>query len=337
VSADDQHRDDPFRWLLDAAATLVSSPTQNIALDEIARAVGVAMNVPAVDIESYDAAGDRLTVEATFNPVAYDVGLVTPLADMPNMRRAVIGNRTEELHADSPLLSAAEKDAFSLWGYRSMLATPLIMADENLGLLEAAETRFDRRFMATEHERFTQLAGLVAHAMHNRRAFLRFERQGRRLEALFAVGAALTRTDDVRDALTAAVTALAGGLGASWAALFESVRDGDAPPELVAAHGAPEQIAVPSRSSILRGIDPVVVSSGDPAADPQVAEEMLAGSEQTRLYLPLSHQDLPIGLLVMAWRDAQAGIGEGEIDFAHAATALLAATLAGLPAGAQLA
>lgn len=337
MTADEQHRDDPFRWLLDAAATLVASPTQDIALDEIAHAVGVAMNVPAIDIETYDRPADTLTVAATWSPGESDVGDVTPLDETPNLRRIIAGRRTEELRLDNALLSHREKDNLESWGYRVTLLTPLMMGDEVLGLLEASETRYERRFLSAERERFAQLAGLVAHAMHNRRAFQRFERQGQRLEALLAVGAALVQVGDPREALTTAVAALASGLQASWAALFESVCDGEAPPELVAAHGAPEQIAVPSRSSILRGIDPVVVSGGDPAADPQVAEEMLAGNEQTRLYLPLSHRDRPVGLLVMAWRDAQAGIDEGEIDFAHAAAGLLSSLLTTLPAGAPLA
>ena len=183
--------------------------------------------------------------------------------------------------------------------------------------------------MTTERERFTQLAGLVANALHNRRAYHRFERQGRRLEVLLAVSAALTQAQGLRECLGAGVTSLAGGLEASWAALFEAMHGGETPPELVASYGAPDQIAVPSRASIARGIDPVVVSADSPAADPEVAAEMLAGGECARLYLPLNHRGDPVGLLVLAWRDAQPETDESELSFAQAAGGLLAATLAG--------
>jgi GAF domain-containing protein len=197
--ADRPHsHDDPFRWLLNVGATLVASAVSETGLQDVARAIGEAMDVSAVDIQSYDRAKGCLIEEASWNreglseqEVAF-VGATIPLGESRSFRRIISRRQIEELHIDDPELTDEERASFAEWGYQTTLDAPMMIGDELFGVLGVTESRFARRFMKLEHERFALLAGLAAGAIRNAKLFRREQQQSRRLDALLAVGRAQT-------------------------------------------------------------------------------------------------------------------------------------------------
>lgn len=343
-----RRNDDPFRWVLNVGATLVGSAVNENGLQDVARAIGEAMNVSAVDIQSYDRDNTCLIEEAAWNrdglsgaKLAF-IGATIPLGASRSFRRVIARRQIEESHVDDPGLTAEERASFLEWGYKTRLDAPMTIGDEVFGVLEATESRFPRRFMTMEHERFELLAGLAAAAIRNAKLFRREQQQSHRLEALLAVSRALVQPADRDEVFVVAASAAAQLLGASWAIVHERAADGmsvvraaiaGAGGDQSAAQAVAARAALPGSSTLWQATGPVVIDGADPGAEESLRAAMRQGGERTRLCVPLISRGRGVGMLTFSWGDQARAFDEDEFDFAEAmgeqlATALLSERLA---------
>jgi GAF domain-containing protein len=354
---DRQQGNDPFRWILDVGTAIVSSATAEEALMGVAAAIGEGMNVSTVDLQSYDPERDCITEEANWNrdglteqELAY-LGKAMPLSDRPDFRRIIASRRIEELHVDDPDLPSEDRAVFARWGYKTTMDVALCVGSEVVGILGVTESRFVRRFMQMERERFEQLADLAAAAVRNTRLYRRERTQGRFLEALLDVARAMAESVDAEPTLDTGARVCGELLDASWAAVYVAPPTGAGAPALsvfftgpeewgdnVTGRGAPPAVSLewPALEGV---VAPAVFGSADLTgavavqdtrrdAPPDLHAEMAARSETCRLAVPLVYQGEALGVLAAGWREAAPGLGEGELEFVEAVGLQLATALA---------
>jgi GAF domain-containing protein len=340
--------DDPFRWLLNVGATLVASAVSETGLQDVARAIGEAMDVSAVDIQSYDRDNGCLVEEASWNRDGLSaeeeafIGTTIPLGESRSFRRIISRRQIEELHIDDPELTDEERESFREWGYQTTLDAPMTIGEEVFGVLGVTESRFARRFMKMEHERFELLAGLAAGAIRNAKLYRRSQKQSHRLEALLTVGRALAEATGRDEVFVVAAGAAAQLLGASSVVVHERTADGallvratvggEREDESVAAAVA-APATLPDSSNLWQINEPTALVAADPEIEPAVRTLMETGGEAVRLCIALVSLGEVVGMLTVVWRDTPPPLGEDELDFSRAlgeqmATALQSERLA---------
>jgi GAF domain-containing protein len=325
----DQH--DPLRLLLNVGAALVSSSVGDEALQDVARAIGEAMNVATAEIQGYDAERDALVVMGCWSrddvgdSGLAPLGSVIALSERPDFRRVVDRRETVEVRVDEPGLAAEEREVMALRGYQTTLDAPLVVGDEVVGVLGVTETRFVRRFMAMERERFEQLATMAASAIRNARLFRRDLEQSQRLKALLSVTRALVDDDDPDRAFDVAAAACVHVLGATWAAVHERDASAGWVARTRETAGAPP-VDGPAR---LSDAGSIVARADDPETDEALRAEMQARAEGARLIVPLVRCGESLGRLTVAWPGGAPPVAADGIDFAVAVAGQLAAGIEG--------
>jgi len=324
---DDRRRADPFRWLLDVGAALAGGTDSRDSLQDMAAAIGLAMNVSQVDIQSLDRERGIVVQEAVWERdglseehLSY-IGTEIPLEDL-GLDRVVYRREMDETRIDDPGLSDGERGGFERWGYKSTLDAPLVIGDEVIGVLGVTEKRYVRRFMTAERERFEQLAALTAAALRNLRIAAHERSRSARLEVLLALGEALADGDAERAARVAADGGI-GQLGATRAAVWE-VGAGTAPALRAGADepGADDWLPhVEER----RGADPfhlaeaAALELGDP-----LRLALRRRGEAAWLLVPIAFLGRGLGWLVLAWRERAPASDDDDLAFAIALAEQLA-------------
>lgn len=352
MANDDTRRDDPFRWLLDVGAALVASTSSGDSLQRVAAAIGLAMNVSQVDIQSLDPEREVVVQEAvwerdglTEQHLAY-IGTEIPLADL-GLDRVVQRRAMDETHIDDPDLADSEREGFERWGYLSTLDAPLMIGDEVIGVLGITEGRYVRRFKAAERDRFAQLAALTAAAIRNRRIAVDQRVRSERLAVLLALIGRLAE-GDVDGAARVAGEGCVAQLDAARAAVWQITpdaapvlrgRSGEVPAETPSAQGSAGEVATeassaPSTDDLPSLLDTrlsnepyhLVTEGSLEPGDP--INRCLAQQAATALLaVPLVFLDRKLGWLLVTWRDPVPGCDEDELAFAVAVAEQLAAGL----------
>jgi GAF domain-containing protein len=341
-----KRRDDPFRWVLDVSTMIMVDPGERESMQRIARAVGEGMGVSGADILSYDPARGALVQEATWDLDGVSqhdlefLGTVIPLDENPMFKRLIDSRSIEERHFDDPIMPDDETQMFAEWGYKTTLDAPLLVGGELVGALGVTESRYERRFMAMEVERFGKFAAMAAAAIRNARAFHRERRHSRQLDLLMEQSEILSASERAGAVLAAGAHVVAEGSRAAWVALYELPRGTDEPRLLSrqsvaakpdAAATDPDTNAgcdpLPALRSALQTGEPVVVSTIDGGADETLRAEMLRAGDGAWLGLPLRLRGETIGLLALGWPSSHPSPEAEDVDFARAAGDLLAIAL----------
>jgi len=341
-----QHRD-PFKPFLDVAAALLSSPLLDEALQNVARAIGEAMNVSTVDIHSYHPDEGCLIEEATWDREGLSdadrahLGTRIDVSERPTFLPILERGEMLEMHLDDPDLPPEERAAFEEWGYKTTLDAPLTIGGRVIGVLGVTETRFARRFLSMERQRFEKLSGMAAAAMNNAQLMTRQQVHGRRLDLLLEISRLLAAGGGGGEACAAAARGCLDVLGATAAGVYQiTTTDGIASPgrQLAAAATAgstavnPATVAAELAARALQ--DGGVVSAATPAAGPEVSGgDSSSGSASastavgsTRLAAAATHEGATPLLLCAGWQDER-GFTSGELKLVEALAAQLALAL----------
>jgi GAF domain-containing protein len=203
------HRGDPHRSVLDVGSAIASGSERDEILVTMARTIGEAMAVSAVEIYSFDYQQDSLMPEARWvsaealHPAgAFDHVPVQALR-RPDLHDALFAHELVQVATDDHELSKRERQLLADTGCKSLLITPLRLGHEVLGVLRLMETRASRRFSAAERNLLDKLCGLAAMAIRN--AQLVRERGDRmdHMTLLLDVGRAVTSSLVLEDVLKA--------------------------------------------------------------------------------------------------------------------------------------
>jgi GAF domain-containing protein len=305
----------PLRPLLDVAEALVSSLVLEEALTNTAAAIGRAMSVSKVDIYAYDRERDVLVFEAK-----WDVDGLTPeklavvgseidLRARPSWRQILEGN-VVELHINDPELPPEERAIYERYGQKTTLDAPLMVGGEVIGVMGVVQRDRIRRFTPLETDLFEEFCRIAAIGISNAKTFRRLIECDRHLEALIAVGAAITSSQDrdsqlevVCGAATEALDIAAAGIFAPGTGRDAIVcrarhqRRGVTVPALREA-GAPGASPVPGKQrETFAGEGAVIrrLHDADVAAD--LSEAMELAGAGVCLDVPLHFGGDPVGLL----------------------------------------
>jgi GAF domain-containing protein len=345
--SDPAERPDPFKPFLDVAAALLSSPLLDEALQNVARAIGEAMNVATVDIQSYHREAGCLIEEAAWNrdgltdaDRAY-MGARIDLATRPTFTPILERGEMVEFHIDDPDLAPEERAVFETWGYKTTLDAPLMIGESVIGVLGITETRFVRRFMSMELERFAKLCGMAAAAMHNAQLMARQQDYGRRLDLLLEMSTALA-TGGGGEAAAVAARGCRDLLGASAVSVhgLTPVADTDGLGRRLAAATAEGSTVVDPSAVAAALLDRALHSCGavtatiPAAATPESAEHtddptmsaLSSAGGRTHLAVVATHGGVPQALLSVSWPDERR-LTHGELRLFEALAAQLALAL----------
>lgn len=126
-----------LRRLLDMSSALAQSLDPREVAELMARHLADALGVESCTISSWDRPGDRL-LTLGYHP--RDQGLppepVYRLAEFPESRRVLDGQRLVQVDVDDPLADSAERRILEAEGNRSLLMLPLVAKGAAIGLVE---------------------------------------------------------------------------------------------------------------------------------------------------------------------------------------------------------
>ncbi|HET7826893.1 MAG TPA: GAF domain-containing protein [Anaeromyxobacter sp.] len=189
---------------------------------------------------------------------------------------------------------------------RSLVAAPVLLRGEPLGVLIVDEHRADRAFTPSDVERVTAVANQLAVAIENARLYAEARRRAEELGLLHEVGRSLVETLDIQRLLDRGVRNLARIVDAPAASLLLATRD-ERSLEIRAVtgvHGVEVGRLLPMdgesslAARVVHGREPIVIE--DALADPRVNAE-LRGRTGSRGYLalPLIVRERVIGAVII--------------------------------------
>ena len=326
----------PFRAILDVSAALVSSLDLETVFSNVARAVGEAMMVWAVDAQSYDPATQVLThrscwcSEGLTEADRARLGESTSLAARPGMADVVLRRMLVEQRADDSSLNAADRRFLADRGVKTSLYAPLAVGDEVLGALGLIERRFVRRFTSIERDLFRQLCDLAAVGIHNARLYATVDRQKRQLGSMLECSRAVssvTELDELLDTLAMRATIAldipqsdiyeydAATDTMTWRATWPPEEDEEGKDALGAVYLLDEY---PGDPVTIREKRVLIETVSDPDLHPNTRQALAEWGEKTVINLPLLFGDRALGTLELIENRHERVLSEEEIDLAVA-------------------
>jgi PAS domain S-box-containing protein len=208
----------------------------------------------------------------------------------------------------------------------ALLAVPLHVRDQPVGVALVAGSAADRTFSPGELSRAMAIASQLAVAVDNARLYSETRRRAEELGLLHEVGRSLVATLDIEQVLDTGVRNLARMVDAPAALLGLVTADGKEV-ELRAVSGAPTRLVglrlalQASDPAFLHAIhtrrEPLIVE--DTAADPRLRKDILeATGARAYLTLPLLVRDRVIGIAIIVETRGPRLFGPAEVERAAA-------------------
>jgi len=304
----------PFRAMLDVGSALVSSIDLDEAFANVARTIGEAMIVAAVEIHSFDQKQNAFFLEAswalesdTVATIAAPKRVPIPVAERPDLRRVTARHELFERRSDDAGAPKKERDELEAMGVKSVLYAPLRVGREVLGVLSLIETRFARRWAPMEQDLLVQLCGLAAIAIRNAQLLRERDERTRHMQLLLDVGRAVTSSLVLDDVLKAVCQYIGQAMDVAscdiqlhdeesdrliYAACWD--RDPEAEEPMIGAIIDPDER--PSNRLALEG-KPIECHIDDPDLPELERAGLERWGEKTTLDFPLKYQDEVIGIL----------------------------------------
>ena len=210
------------------------------------------------------------------------------------------------------------------YGQRSLLAVPLLLRDEAVGVIVIDETRRLRRFTPAEQERALAIGAQFAVAIDNARLYTEARRRADELKRLHEVGRSLVASLELAEVLDAGVKNLAGIVGAAEAYLLFPTASGSELEVRATTSSDPAAMAIRVPLDPKRSLAAHVFSTQRPLAvadtrlEPRIDRQFTTRfGHLSALGLPLVVRDRAIGCALVV--DARVRrFDEGEIERATA-------------------
>jgi GAF domain-containing protein len=195
-----------------------------------------------------------------------------------------------------------------LFAPRALIAAPVLLRGEPLGVLVVDEHRADRRFSASDVERVTGVANQLAVAIENARLYAEARDRLREVTTVIDVARVVSSSLDVEEVLGAGAEHLKRTLeGSACTILLLDPRGGDL--SRAASRGAPIGPDRVTREG------PSLPRDALAARAPVVARD---GGDAAILAVPLHARDEPVGVALVAGESADRVFTPGELARASA-------------------
>ena len=208
-----------------------------------------------------------------------------------------------------------------------LLVLPLVYRGQNVGMVELADERLERRYEDGDLELAQAICVQVAVALHNAGVYEQLARQNTELKLLLETGEAIAATVEISDVLNAVARTLTEAMGVAWCDIYDydEARDAIVAIAFHQVHGPPTP---PGWLGTCYPIDdfpdlvrcahtrrPQLAYSDDPEMPKVEREEMERWEERATLSVPLIYLDEIIGVMDVAmtepgsrWSDEQVRI-----------------------------
>jgi diguanylate cyclase (GGDEF)-like protein/excisionase family DNA binding protein len=307
-----RRRNRELQLLLDTGQVIASSMDLPEALGKVTEWLTHSLDVAWADIYTYDADSDTLKVIAFYQiegVAPADGWLGTSFASdtLSRWHRSVHERRTAVIYADDPDLHEPDRADMEQWGELATLAVPLLYRDEVIGLLDVAESRYQRRFGEDEVRLVSALANQLGVAVHNLRLFEATRRRSEELSAMLRISETVTSSSDVETVLDTVVGTLRESLDLSWCEIY------DFEPHLgilsLAAHSYLEPVdygdwdatysitEAPTLAAAVADKRPLVAYIDDPELPPDTRRDMERWGDKASLYVPMVYGGEVMGVV----------------------------------------
>ncbi len=324
-----RRQNDDLELVLDAVKAIGSSRDLQEALETIARRLTEAMDVAWCDIYDYDPARQDLTVVAYYQvpsvpPSPGWLGTRFTPEEWSDLRRAIEQHETTLLQASDPTLPEPMRAALEAWSEKSTMTVPLLYEGELVGVLDIAESRWERVFSENDVRLVQAIAAQATSVVHNMRLYDQTRRRNRELQLLLDTGEVIASSMNLPDALGKVTEWLTHALDVAWADIYEYDPGSDELRVLAfyQIEGVPSSegwldTSIPSDllSEWHRSIHErcaVTVYAEDPRLPARDLAEMEKWGERATLVVPLIYREEVIGLLDVAESRFQRRFGEEE-------------------------
>jgi diguanylate cyclase (GGDEF)-like protein len=301
-----------LQLLLDTGEAIASSVDLPQALAMVTEWLTNALDVAWADVYDYDPAKDELTVIAFYQiesvpPAEGWLGTTFSSDVLSDWHRSVRDRQVTTIYADDPGLPAPDLAEMEKWGERATLTVPLTYRDEVIGLLDVAESRYDRRFSDDEIRLVSTLANQLGLAVHNLRLFEATRRRTEELTAALRITEAVTSSSDMDTVLQTVVSTLRESLGLSWCEIYDF--DPDSGTLSLAAHSYLEPVdfgdwsgvygiaEAPTLAAAVAERRPLVAYIDDPALPPDTRADMERWGDKASLYVPMVYGGDVVGVV----------------------------------------
>ena len=312
-----RRQNDDLELVLDAVKAIASSRDLQEALETIARRLTEAMDVAWCDIYDYDPARQELAVVAYYQipsvpPSPGWLGTRFTPQEWSDLRRAIEQHETTVLQASDPTLPEPMRAELEKWSEKSTMTVPLLYEGQLVGVLDVAESRWERVFSESDVRLVEAIATQATTVVHNMRLLDETRRRNRELQLLLDTGEVIASSMNLPDALGKVTEWLTHALDVAWADIYEYDPGGDELRVLAfyQIEGVPSAegwlgTTIPSdfytywyRSYHERRPEAIYRDDSDlPAQD---AAEMDKWGEKATVAVPLVYRDEVIGLLDVA-------------------------------------
>lgn len=307
-----RHRNRELQLLLDTGEVIASSMDLSEALSKVTEWLTYALDVAWADIYEYRAATEELTVVAFYQiegvPAA-DGWLGTSFSGdlLGDWRRSIHERCAVTIYADDPDLSPQDSVEMEKWGERATLAVPLIYRDEVIGLLDVAESRYERRFTDDEIRLVSALANQLGLALHNLRLFEATRRRTEELAATLRITETVTSSSDVDTVLQTVAETLRQSLGLSWCEIYDydpasgilslATHSYLEPLDLGGWNGVYSIDAAPTLAAAVAQKQPLIAYIDDPALPADTRADMEHWGDKASLYVPMVYGGHVVGVV----------------------------------------
>jgi diguanylate cyclase (GGDEF)-like protein/excisionase family DNA binding protein len=307
-----RRRNRELQLLLDTGEVIASSMDLPEALGKVTEWLTHALGVAWADIYDYDQASDELRVLAFYQiegvPSADGwLGTVYCGDLLGAWRRSVHERKTVTIYVDDPELPPQDLAEMAKWGERATMTVPLVYRDEVIGLLDVAESRYDRRFTDDEIRLVAALANQLGLALHNLRLFEATRRRSQELAAMLRITETVTRSDDVETVLDTVVRTLRESLGLSWCEMFDFDSQSGTFSLAASAYLEPVDLGgwsgviavgeAPSLAAAVADRRPVAAYIDDPSLPPEARASMEDWGEKASLSVPMVYGGDVVGVV----------------------------------------
>ena len=338
---DTQNRE--LRLLLETGAAIASSVDLSTTLSTINERLVQTLGAAWSDIYDYHADSGELEVISFYQvpgvpPDPEWLGRRFTEASWPDGLAAVSTRRPQTKYYDYSRLSFDDFAHMAAWGEKATLTVPLVYADEVLGVLDVAESRYPRRFTHDEVRLAEAIATQAAVAIHNARVFEDAGQRNAELATLLGVAATLSSTVDQHAVLVAIAQRIRQALSSTSAEVYDY--DAERRSMKLVAYDADEPIEPDAEWTSVYDLSDnelladcidrrrvVVVHASDPDLPAQTADDLRRWGDASELWVPMVYQDTVLGLLSTAETSPDRRYSTDEIRLATGIAAQAAAAL----------
>ncbi|MCF8067918.1 MAG: diguanylate cyclase [Desulfobacterales bacterium] len=336
-----QTRNKMIRLLLSSAELIASSIPLNEALSIFTKRITEFFDVAWTELYTFDHETREFeTVAEYLIPEEGDgnsgIGIRYRVDDWPYVEACQLERKPKTIYLDDPDLTDEMKRGLIEWDVQAVMVIPLIYQEQDIGLLEMAESRFYRRFGEDEQRIAMAIANHAAIAIHNRQLMAETRQRNTELSTVLEVTETVTSTMELNTVLKTLSEKLRDSLGITSTEIylydedkqqfemiadtFDNIRDG-------VWSGYYNIGDIPVFDNCIEIKKAITSYLDDDTMDEKSRQDMIKWGEKSTLTIPMIYKGQAVGLACLVEKQSVRKFSENDIRLASAIVAQGAAAV----------